>query len=160
MELVMEMKKRNQFLKLLSRCPPPAQDAYRRFQEYLPGGSQRKQFETYIKPIRNRVAFHYKYNVHDSVMKDAMANCPGRSGLSRRRSMLTIESDNSGLRSFGVADDILDKIIAQHWQARQKTDVQAEIDRVADFGASIAMNFVHFGRELATRFILENACAK
>jgi hypothetical protein len=158
MPLVKEIETSDQLLRILSRCSQLTQDAYRRLQDYLPGGSQRKQLEKYIAPIRNRVAFHY--DPGGKQVEKAMVNCPGRSGLSRRRSTLTVECDDSGFGRFGVADDILDTIVCQHWQILREANVQAEADWIADFGARIASDFINFSRELTTHYNVENASVK
>lgn len=154
LKLVKEVEQSPVLTTLITRGPRWMQEAYQPLLDYMPGGSKHGDFRKYIISIRDKVVFHYDAGP----VQKALAQCRGRLGA--RRTTITLGSAPT-LGRFDVADDIIDTIVArQMWDIPPSADVQAEADRIADWGWEICRNFLRFGYELVHRYIRQTALAK
>lgn len=154
LQLVKEVEKRPELRRFIERCSHSVRDAYSQLLECIPGGDKHKDFIKYISQIRNRAIFHY-YSIP---VKKAITDSQGR--LGNRRSTITLGSDPT-LGRFDVADDIIDSIVCrQLWKIPPSADVQAEANRIADWGWELCQHFLCFAYELAHTYMRENALAK
>ncbi len=154
LKLIKEVQKSPMLQRIIERSPRLIQDAYKQLLNYIPGGAKHDDFKKYITSIRNKVVFHYDAEP----VKKALAN--GRGRLGSRRTTITLGTEPA-LGRFDLADDIIDTIVSrQMWDIPSSADVQAEADRIADWGWEICRNFLQFGYELAQQYIRARALSK
>jgi hypothetical protein len=150
-KLVDKFKENANLVHILSRCTPYAQEGYHRLLEVVPDGARRKQFEKWILPIRNKIAFHYDESLTSKALERRLRNHDAR------RSTITRGSEMS-LWRFVVADDIEDTIICRLlWKIPPNADIRSEADLRADFGSQLCVDFLDFAGDLIFRYISDYA---
>ena len=133
---------------LVKKCYPQTQDAFAALCECLLGGNDYADFVKYVKPIRDKIGFHYDEDVVAWVMEHGAKAAP----LS-----LTIGEDINSCR-FEFADEFLDIIVARKlWQIPLDKDVRVEADRIADWCFQKSVQFLDFSEDFVCRFLSEHA---
>ncbi len=146
LKLIKKFNQRPDLLEILSKCEDHVQNAYSRLIEVLPGGSNRKKYEKWILPVRNRLAFHYDPSLVNRALKRRSSNQIGR------RSTITRGSEMSLCR-FNLADEIEDTIVCRElWKIPPDADVHLEANKRADFGSELCLDFINFVGEVAFRY--------
>lgn len=128
---------------LVKKCHPQTQAAFAALCECLPGGKDYADFVKYIKPIRDKIGFHYD----DDVVAWVMEHGAKAASLS-----LTIGEDINSCR-FEFADEFLDIIVARKlWEIPVDKDVRVEADRIADWCFQKSLQFINFSEDFVCRF--------
>jgi hypothetical protein len=153
MKLIAEVQASPRFLTLLAHCEPFAREAFARLLNYLPGAPMKSEFDTRIKSIRNKAAFHYDRKMVGAAL-ESRASRP-----QSRISSITRASEASMWRS-GVADDIEDTILCRFlWHIPMEADVREEANKILDFASSLCRDYVDVTGELTFRFMRDTATA-
>jgi hypothetical protein len=151
LKLIEQLRRSPKLMSIVSRCDQSAQDAFARLGDYVRGGVRRPEFEQKIGLIRHKAAFHYDAKL----VAAALTSRAHRKGLSL--STITRGTDMELWRS-GLSDDIEDTIVCRLlWRIPLDADLQAEANKILDFGSAICRDFLDFSAELAFRFLGESA---
>jgi hypothetical protein len=138
---------------LLEKCSSDARAAFAHLVDCLEGGSQRADFERYVKSIRDKVAFHYDA----APIRKAVADRASRPET--RFSIMTLGT-NIDLWRFNLADDVeASVVVRQLWEVPRAEDLQAEDDRISGLGSNLCRDFIEFAGELSTAFVRRYAQA-
>jgi hypothetical protein len=107
---------------MLIKCDSRAQSPFAELCECLPTGRDHADFERYIKPVRNTVAFHYDPKQVNSALEFRTTH-PSNLACS-----MTVGEDIHSCR-FEFADVVLDTIVYRKlWQIPVDADVRVEAD--------------------------------
>ena len=111
----------------VKKCDQHAQSAFAELCECLPSGRNHVAFERYVRPVRNKTAFHYDPEQVKSALEFRAAH------HSSSLCSMTIGEDIHSSR-FEFADVVLDTVVCRKlWAIPIATDVRAEADRIADW---------------------------
>lgn len=150
MRALREVRDHTALLALTKKCDARAQAAFAELCECLQGGRNHGDFERYVKPIRNTIASHYDPNEVKSALEFRRVH-PSNIPCS-----ITIGEDIHSCR-FEFADVVLDTIVCRKlWQIPLGTDVRAEADRIANWCFAKSIEFLDFGGDFVSRFLLEH----
>jgi hypothetical protein len=117
----------------------------------LPTGRDHADFERYVRPVRNKTAFHYDGNQVKAALEFRTIH-PSNSACS-----ITIGEDIHSCR-FEFADVVLDTIVCRNlWQIPVSADVRAEADRISDWCFRKSVQFLDFGGDFVSRFLSDHA---
>jgi hypothetical protein len=148
MDVVHEIKSCEDLLDLVGRCDSRTREAFDLLQRYLPGGTERAEFERYVIQIRNNLVFHYEKA--GKLIKRAIADRASR--VDGRMSSIT-RGSNAYLWRFNAADDLMDSIVCrQIWRVPRTANDRAEVDRVAGYVFQIYLTFLDFVGEFVWEF--------
>jgi hypothetical protein len=133
----------------VKKCHPDAQSAFTSLCECLPGGRDYADFQRYVKPIRDKIGFHYDGREVGWALEDrAKRSIPFS---------ITMGEDIHSTR-FDFADDVLDTIVLlKLWQVPVDKDIRAEADRITDWCFQKSLQFFSFGGDFVERFLKECA---
>jgi hypothetical protein len=133
----------------VKKCRPDAQSAFVDLCQCLPGGRDHADFQRYVKPIRDKIGFHYDGPEVGWALEDrAKRSIPFS---------ITMGEDIHSSR-FDFADDILDTIVClKLWRIPLDKDVRAAADLISDWCFQKSMQFFSFGGDFVTRFLMECA---
>lgn len=132
---------------LVKKCYSRTQSAFAGSCECLPGGKDQADFERYIKPIRDKIGFHYDPKAVAWVMEHSAKAAPVS---------FTIGEDIHSCR-FEFADEILDVIVGRKlWQIPLDKDVRVEANRIADWCFQKTVQFLDFSEDFVGRFLSEH----
>ena len=153
LKLVEELKNSRRLKAVLKGSEEFVQDGFRRLLECVPGGPRRSAFESHVRLIHNKAAFHYD----SALVAKALESRAGRPGSSR--STIT-RGTEVGLWRSGLADDIEDTIVCRFlWKIPLSADLQAEANKIADFGSRLCRDFLDVAGEVTFRYLRETATA-
>jgi len=151
LKLVEELRTSRTLKAVLNASEHFAQEAFQRLVECLPGGARRSDFESHIRLMRNKAAFHYDAQL----VAKALASRAERQGSSR--STVTRGTESELWRS-GLADDIEDTIVCRLiWKIPFSADLQAEANKIVEFGSSLCRDFLDVAGEVTFRFLRQTA---
>jgi len=150
-KLIDEVKKSQRLASLLPKCADFAQDAFGRLVQYVPRGSRRRNFEQWVKSIRDKAAFHYDPRLVAAALSDrARHSSTSRCTITRGTAI--------DLWRSGLADDIEDSIVCrQVWQIPPSADVRAEANKILEFASALCRDYLDFSGELTFLFLRETA---
>lgn len=127
----------------VGRCDQETQQSFQELVKFLPGESNRSEFEQLIGRVRHNLTFHYDQS--DKLIVNAISDRAGRAEA--RQSSLT-RGSTAHLWHFKIADDIVDSIVVrQIWQIPRSSDLRVEADKIADRVHQIFLWFVDFSGE-------------
>ena len=136
---------------LVTRCDAHAQSAFAQLSECLPAGKHHAEFQRYIPPVRNKTAFHYdtvEINEALQFRTKHHSNSP---------CAMTIGEDVHSCR-FEFADVLIDTIVCRKlWAIPIAADGLVEADRISDWCCTKSIEFLAFGGDFVTRFLMEHA---
>lgn len=133
---------------LVRNCYPRTQDAFAALCECLPGGRDYADFNKYIKPIRNKIGFHYDREKVEWAMKH----------LAKASPITVTIGENIHSSRFEFADEVFDAVVCRKlWQIPLDKDVRAEADRIADWCFQKTVQFFDFSGDFVCRFLSEHA---
>jgi len=133
---------------LVKKCHPRTQSAFASLCECLPGGRDYADFVRCIKPIRDKVGFHYDPNAVQWAIDHPAKAAP---------ISVTIGEDIHSCR-FEFADEVLDTIVCRKlWQIPLDKDVRVEADRIAGWCFQKSVQFLDFSEDFVCRFLAEHA---
>jgi hypothetical protein len=151
LKLIEEVQKSRRLRALVPACDEFAQQAFGRLLECVPGGARRKEFESRVRVVRNKAAFHYD----STLVAAALESRASRDGSSQ--CMIT-RGTEIGLWRSGLADDIEDTIVCRMlWKIPLTADVQLEANKMAEFGAELCRDFLDFSGEVTFRYLRQTA---
>jgi hypothetical protein len=133
---------------LVAKCHARTQSAFAALCECLPGGKDHTDFERYIKPIRDKIGFHYDPKEVAWAMEHSAKAAPVS---------FTIGEDIHSCR-FEFADEVIEVIVCRRlWQIPLDKDVRVEADRIADWCFQKSVQFLDFSEDFVGRFLAEHA---
>lgn len=135
LKMIEEIRNDEALESIVRRCDSKTQKEYLFLQEFITGGSQRREVERYIGRLRSNFTFHYDET--GKVLKKVLKNQQSGSAKVTRGSSME-------KWRFGIADELLDEIVVNSiWDTSQNGKFQSFSD-VEDFAFEIYMSFVNF----------------
>ncbi|MCJ7530175.1 MAG: hypothetical protein MUO64_04000 [Anaerolineales bacterium] len=151
LKLIKELRNSPRLKAVLGASEQFAQDAFERLVECLPGGARQRDFDNHIRLIRNKAAFHYDA----ALVAKALENRAQRPGSSRCTVTRGTEID---LWRSGLADDIEDTVVCRLlWKIPLSANLQAEADKIVEFGSSLCRDFLDVAGEVTFRYLRQTA---
>jgi len=133
---------------LVAKCHPRTQSAFAALRECLAGGKDHADFKRYIKPIRDKIGFHYDPKEVAWAMEHSAKAAPVS---------FTI-GENIHSSRFEFADEIIEVIVCRKlWGIPLDKDVRIEADRIADWCFQKTVQFLDFSEGFVGRFLSEHA---
>jgi hypothetical protein len=148
---IKEVKASPRLAELVKGCDPHAQSAFAALCECLPNGGNYADFERYVKPVRNKTAFHYDSDQVEWALRFRAKH------HSRTPGSMTIGEDIHSTR-FEFADVVLDTVTCRNlWSIPMSADVQVEADRIAEWAFNRTLEFLDFGGDFVSRYLRKYA---
>jgi hypothetical protein len=149
MKAIQDLKDNPSLFRRVEKCYPDAQSAFAELCQCLPGGTDYDDFQRYVKPIRDKIGFHYDRKEVNWALEDrAKESIPFS---------VTVGEDIHSSR-FEFADGIFDTIVCRKlWQIPRDKDVKAEADHISDWCFQKSLQFLSFGGDFVGRFLMEHA---
>lgn len=148
LKIIQEIRNDHSLMAHLATCDQETQQSFQKLISFLPGESNRKEFENLIGRIRHNLTFHYDES--GKLIEHAIIDRAKRPEA--RQSSITRGSTHQ-LWHFKVADDVVDSIVVrQIWKIPRSSDLRLEANKIADRVHQIFLWFVDFSGEFIWRF--------
>ncbi|MDQ7837126.1 MAG: hypothetical protein RDU59_01345 [Thermodesulfobacteriota bacterium] len=132
----------------VAACDQETQRSFQKLVPFLPGESNRFEFEQLIGRVRHNLTFHYDQSgkLIENAIRDRAARAEARQSSVTRGS-------TAHLWHFKVADDVVDSIVVrQIWKIPRSADLRVEADKIANRVHQIFLWFVDFSGEFIWRY--------
>jgi len=147
-KIIEEIRADQSLMAHVATCDQETQRSFQKLISFLPGESNRSEFEQLIGRIRHNLTFHYDKS--GKLIENAISDRAGRAEA--RHSSIT-RGSTAHLWHFKVADDIVDSIVVrQIWKIPRSSDLRLEADKIADRVHQIFLWFVDFSGEFIWRY--------
>jgi hypothetical protein len=148
LKVIGEFRSNALLMQQLSTCDVQTQKSFANLLPFLPGESNRVEFEQLVGRVRHNLTFHYDHS--GRLIKRAIDDRAARPEA--RHSSIT-RGSAAHLWHFKVADDIVDSIVVrQIWDIPRSADLRLEADKVAERVHQIFLWFVDFAGEFIWRY--------
>ena len=135
----------------VGRCSAEVRVAFDRLTSCLDDGPDATDFRRYVGAIRNKTAFHYDAKMTLAALNDRASRDEAATGS-------ITAGDDFSLWRFEAADLIMDSIVVrQLWKIPRSADLEAEVNRIADYCWGICLSFLEFAGEFIFRYMRRNA---
>lgn len=142
-KVIASIKKNTALTALLRKCDNQTQESFRQLEKFLPGGSDRAEFEQLVGRVRHNLTFHY-----DESGKLITKAIKDRASRSKSRISSVTRGDTSYHWHFKAADDLIDSIvIRQIWKIPRSKNLRDEADKILDRVHQIFLWYMDFSGE-------------
>lgn len=145
LKIIKDIHDNDKLKNFINQCSPDGKSAFKRLCQYMPGGNKRSNFDKYFGVIRHNLVFHYHEN--GDWIRQALKE---RIKIKKQKTS-PIKFGSIDKIRYQLADRIVDTIVCRNnFGIPYTVDLQkdrSELDRILDFGARIARDFIRFGGE-------------